>query len=182
MAEPLTDQQIDEMLGAIERTAFRLELQPQYQEAAEEDSLERFVAGQLDDPTKIPFIRGWLDTVTRLVAEGKAVERVRIQDDPLTPYQRWERWVGAWNTAAGEKIRYMSRQRAFEVHLLPAAEGADWWLLDDSYVIVMRFDKTGHHISTELETDPATVEQTCAWRDLAVTHSVPAEPKDAVSA
>lgn len=35
-------------------------------------------------------------------------------------------------------------------------------------LIMTRFDEVGHRISNELVIDPATVVQTCAWRDLAV--------------
>jgi hypothetical protein len=99
------------------------------------------------------------------------MERVRVHDDPPTPYQQWERWVGSWNIRAGETLRYMTRARAHEVGLLPAAGDVDWWLLDSNRLIAMRFDTQGRRVATELVRDPATVVQACAWRDLAVHHS-----------
>jgi hypothetical protein len=106
---------------------------------------------------------------------GRRLERVRVHDNPPTDYQRWERWAGRWNIEAGELIRYMERATAHDVGLLPAAGDTDWWLLDDSNVILMRFDKAGNRIHTELTDDPRIVAQASKWWDLAVRHSVPEE-------
>jgi hypothetical protein len=84
-----------------------------------------------------------------------------------------ERWAGQQTIAAGEVIRYMSRQCAHEVGLLPAAGEDDWWLLDDDRLVVMRFNDDGRLVENELVTDPERVAQACAWRDLAGHHSAP---------
>ena len=75
-------------------------------------------------------------------------------------------------------MRYLTRDRAHEIGLLPAAGDQDWWLLDSAQLIVMRFDREGHRIENKLVTDPATVLQACKWRDLAVHHSVQARLSD----
>jgi hypothetical protein len=106
------------------------------------------------------------------------MERVRVQEDPPTDYQRFERWLDQWNIPAGEVMRYMTLQRAREAGLLPAAGVNDWWLLDSARLIVMRFDGSGCRIASELVTDPARVLQACQWRDLAVHYSVLARLSD----
>jgi hypothetical protein len=100
---------------------------------------------------------------------------------PGLDYQRWERWISSWNIAAGETIRYLTRPRAHEIGLLPAAGTQDWWLLDSNRLIVMRFDAIGRRIHNELVTDSATVVQACAWRDLALHYSAPSEARSAVA-
>jgi hypothetical protein len=75
-------------------------------------------------------------------------------------------------------MRYLTRQRAHEIGLLPAAGNTDWWLLDSSRLIAMHFDDEGHRIKNELITDPAVVIQACMWRDLAVHHSVLNQDQD----
>ncbi|GIG62281.1 hypothetical protein Lfu02_66530 [Longispora fulva] len=135
--------------------------------------MARFLAGDPQPPTEVPELADWFTQVAKLTGQGKRIERVRVHEDPPTDYQRWERWIGTWNTGAGETIRYLTRRRAHEVGLLPAAGNFDWWLLDSHRLIVMRFDDTGHRLSNELITDPANLVQALAWRDLAVRHSTP---------
>jgi hypothetical protein len=113
-----------------------------------------------------------MEQVARQTAQGKRIGRVRVQAEPPTGYQRWERYVGRWNAAAGEDIRYMSRSRAEQIGL-PLDH--DWWLLDDDRVIAMRFAAAGEIEAMELITGPGSVAAYLTWRDLAVRNATPAE-------
>lgn len=172
MRHPLTAAEWAEELRNFQETAFRLEMQPAYSVPWEAEALARFLSGGEPRPTDEPAFRDWLDQVAGLVAGGRRIERVRIHDDPPTPYQRYVRWVGSWNKRAGEELRYMTRDEALRVGL-PATDTVEWWLMDSKRLIVMRFDHTGRHIDDELVTDPEQIEQACTWRDLAVHHSAP---------
>lgn len=171
MGRRLTEAEWAEQLRSFDHTAFRLEVQPTYAEAEETSTVKRFLAGDPQDPTEVPELQAWFDQVDALIQQGKRIERVRVHDNPPTPYQQWVRWIGTWNAKAGELIRYMTRAQARDVGLMPADGKVDWWLLDSSRLVVMRFDDDGHRIENELVTDPAEVVQACAWRDLAVHHS-----------
>ncbi len=162
-----------EQFVGFEHTAFRFEQQPAYNVTYEADQLARFLAGDPQPPTEVPSFVAWHDQIARQVAEGKRIERVRVHDDPPTPYQRWVRWVGLWNIEAGEVMRYLTRSQAHEVGLLPAAGDEDWWLFDSSRLVVMRFDDEHRLVERELVTDPERLVQAGAWRDLGVHHSVP---------
>lgn len=181
MPTQLTDAEFGEQVLAIEHSALRLELQRQYLEPVEAETLAKFTVGIHQEPTELDFMQAWFDRVRCVTSEGKRIERVRVHDEPPTTYQRWERWIGAWNIAAGERMFYLTRARAHEIGLLPAAGTTDWWLLDSNRLIVMNFDDDGRRISTELTTDPTAVQQACAWWDLAVHHGVLEEPTDAVT-
>jgi hypothetical protein len=174
----LSEDEFAEQIRSFEHTAFRLEQQRAYDVAAEREMLARFLAGDLTPPTETAAVREWFGHVAAQVAAGKRLERVRVQEEPPTPYQEWERWFGRWNSEAGESIRYMTRQEAHNVGLLPAAGNEDWWLLDSCRVVAMRFDDQGHRLESELVTEPARVVQACAWRDLAIHHSVMAGAGD----
>lgn len=182
MPNQITDAEFAEQLRTFERSAFRLELQREYREPSEADTLARFLAGNPQDPTEVPGLRDWFTQIADLTSRGRRIERVRVHDEPLTDYQRWERWIGAWNIRAGETIRYLTRQQAHDVDLLPAAGTTDWWLLDDSRLILMHFDEVGHRVANELTTDPALIEQACTWRDLAIRYGVADQPDSAVTA
>lgn len=160
-------------------SAFRLELQDSYAEPEEDDLYAAFLAGSPPPATSVPELHDWYDAVAGHVRAGRPVERVRVQRDPPTPYQRFERWLDRWNIPAGEVMRYLSVARAHEIGLLPDAAGTDWWLLDEARLVVMYFDDRGRRVSNELITDPEMVTKACAWRDLAVSHSTKAELENA---
>lgn len=169
--QPLTGAEFSEALATFEHTAFRLELQPAYAEPSEAELVSAFLRGDPPPATTVPELRDWYAQVAAQVREGKRVGRVRVQEDPPTDYQRFERWLDRWNLEAGETMRYMTRQRAHQIGLLPNAGTTDWWLLDSTRLIVMWFDGEGHRIQNILTTDPADVIKACKWRDLAVHHS-----------
>ena len=172
MGIALTDAEFADRLRTFAHTAFRLELQPVYLEPEEAETVAKFVGGQPEPPTEVPGLRSWFEQIAELISAGRHIERVRVHEDPPTDYQRWERWIGGWNTTAGETIRYMTRDQAHDIGLLPAAGDIDWWLLDDDRLIMMTFGG-GRRIHNELVTDPKIVAQARAWRDLAVRHSAP---------
>lgn len=174
----LSDAEFGEALATFEHTAFRLELQDAYAEPDEAAALAGFLAAGHADPAAIPGFREWCEQVAAQALAGKRMERVRVHSDPPTGYQRFERWLDQWNIAAGETMRYLTRQRAHEIGLLPAAGTADWWLLDSSRLIIMRFDDQHHRIQNTLTDDPKAVIQAGKWRDLAVHHSVQAQLSD----
>jgi hypothetical protein len=169
----LTEEQFGQALASFGHTAFRLELQSAYAEPCEADLLAAWNRGERPDPAEtVPELRDWYEQVAGQARAGKRVERVRVQRLPPTPYQQFERWLDRWNLGAGEVMRYITRSRAEEIGLLPAAGDTDWWLLDSSRLVVMRFDRAGRRVGTELVTNPKAVIKACAWRDLAVHHSV----------
>ena len=177
----ISPDEFGEIIHDFDHTAFRLELQDSYAEAEEDDLYAAFLTGDADPPTTVPELREWYRRVAEHVRLGKRIGRVRVQQDPPTPYQQFERWLDRWNLAAGETMRYLTRDRAHEVGLLPAVGTTDWWLLDSSKLIAMHFDDEGNRIRNDLITDPKVVIQACKWRDLAVHHSVLAERQDAAA-
>lgn len=168
MAQLLSETEWAEQLRTFDDTAFRFECQPAYAEAEEAEAVRRFLAGNPQAATEVPELRAWFEQVATLVADGRRIERVRVHDEPPTPYQRWVRWIDQWNRAAGETIGYITRATAHAAGLEPALTDVDWWLMDEERLIVMRFDTRGRRIENELVDDPARVAQACAWRDLAV--------------
>jgi hypothetical protein len=173
MGEPLTDEQLDELLENFRDTAFRMETRRQYALSYERAVYERFLAGEEPPPaTQIDWWRPWLDWVGQLTAQGRRLQRVRVLDDPPTDYQRFSLWGGRWNVQAGEQISYLARATAAELGI-PAAQ--DWWLFDAVTLVVVRFGAADDLAGQELVTDPQVVARYRRWRDLAITRSRPAE-------
>lgn len=171
MGVPVTQAEFDQMLANPSQSAFRLETQPEYELDYEQEEFDRFLSGTQTPPPEVGWWRPWLDRIAVLVGEGKTVSRVRILAEPPSPYQRWELWAARWHAEAGEDIRYMTRTAAAELGL---PLNYDWWLIDDSQLIVMRYTSGGAVSSTELVTDKGTLALHREWRDLAVNRAIPA--------
>ena len=176
MGQRLTGEDFNNLFRYFTDTAFRLEVQPVYTVADEQESVREFLAGEPRPVTEFPFYADWLDKIRAATAAGKHVARVRVLDEPPTDYQRWEIWSGQYNTAAGETIRYLPRSRAISIGL-PVID--DWWLFDSTSLATMRFSTNGEPLGGEILTDADAVAQHCALRDLAVRHSDPAPPSAA---
>src|SRR5262249_48277863 len=73
---------------------------------------QRFIAGQPTAPPQVSWWRPWLDRVRGWKERGMEVGRVRVDDVPLTPYQRWQRWSEPGDRGGGGGIRHLPRARA----------------------------------------------------------------------
>ncbi|TFI22466.1 hypothetical protein E4P36_29635 [Streptomyces sp. 4R-3d] len=105
-------------------------------------------AGQRIDPTaRWPE---WYELVSRATCRGVEVRRARIVSEPVSEYIRFEYEVTqGLNIAAGEEVRWLPRRRATGI----ALPGNDFWLFDDSLVLINHFDGDGDSLEHELTTD-----------------------------
>ncbi|MFK3984458.1 DUF6879 family protein [Micromonospora sp. NPDC050397] len=168
MGEQLTGDDFNNLFRYFTDTAFRLEVQPVYTVADEQQSLEEFLAGEPRPVTDFPFYAAWLDKIHAATTQGKRVERVRVLEEPPTDYQRWEMWSGQYNIAAGEVIRYIPRSRGTSIGL-PIKD--DWWLFDSRRLAIMRFSEQGEPLGGEIISEPEIVARHRQSWDLAVKHS-----------
>lgn len=156
-----------QMLATYRHTAWRWENQPVYEIADERRNFEAFLTGHPEDPMGDPYIAPWMLQVAEQVQAGRHIARVRVIEEPPTDYQRWELWLDRWNTAAGERIDYLTRSQAAALGG-PLFENADWWLFDDSHVMLMHFDEAGRRVRVELTGDTVDVLAARLWRTRAL--------------
>jgi hypothetical protein len=145
---------------SFEDTAYRLELRDRYAVDEEREPMRRFLAGApADDAWFMDFfeaVRGWRDA-------GKRVERVRVVSEPLGDYARFLLDLARLNTAAGEDVRYLARERAAGLRL----PDHDYWLFDSARVAVLHFDEEDRLVGVEPVTAPEVVVEHCRARDAA---------------
>lgn len=146
------------------RTAFRLEVLPQYGVASDGTDVARYLAGE-PDPTperKNP----WLDELRAEKAAGKYRHRVHVLTRPLTGYLRYEcEWGYVPNVAAGETVRILDlTSRTAPAGLIDE----EFWLLDDDTVVVMHYNADGEFLGADLAND---VGRYVRARDVAVAAS-----------
>jgi hypothetical protein len=89
--------------------------------------------------------------------------------EPHSDYTRFGLDLARVNVAAGEDIRYLSRDRAERLEL----PGYDFWLIDSPRVAIVRFGEDDVLGGAEIPADPAVVARQCLWRDLAWQHATP---------
>jgi hypothetical protein len=118
--------------------------------------LRKFLKGEPDD---LSWMQAWLRMIREAAAEGRRFARVRVVDLPMSDWTRYSYALAEHNIKAGEDIRYVERSNA------PDLPADDYWLLDSSKLIVMRFDETDRFIDGELVEDPAEIVQANYWRD-----------------
>jgi hypothetical protein len=153
------------------RTAFRLETLQQYEVASDGSDFARYLAGEAE-PTperKQP----WLDRLRSERARGLRRSRVRLVTHPVTDYTRYEcEWGYTPNVKAGEEVLILDAREAAvsEVDVGWLTECGDFWLLDDSHVVVMHYGPEGQFLGAERAEDVAP------YRDVAQLAMEPAEP------
>ena len=107
------------------------------------------------------WFQNWLSMIRTATAEGRRFSRVRVVSVPLTDYSRFGVFCSQYTNAAGEEIRYLTRDQARD---LP---DYDYWLFDSRLLVKMHFDEEEHFLGGEVITDPAVIEQHAYWRDAA---------------
>jgi hypothetical protein len=156
----LLGEEFNQLFRTFQHTAFRLEVRDTYDASYENESLRKFLAGEPDD---LPWMQDWLAMIRDATSKGRRFRRVRVVSWPLTDYSRFGVWCARFTNAAGEDIRYLTRDRA-------QAEGLpehDYWLFDSRKLVRMHFDDANVFLGGEVVHDPATVVDHNYWRDAA---------------
>lgn len=165
----MTPEDFDALFDSFEHTVVRLETLPEYRVGgAEAERLAAFHAGR---PRPLRSVRNdpWLTRIALTTAAGKSWSRVRVVDDPLTPYQRYQLQSHVEAQACGEEVLIARRS-------LTSNGGPDFWLFDagrpGARAVVMDYDEQGRWLGAHLVDDPAEVERLAAAvekvRDVAV--------------
>ncbi|MFD5552285.1 DUF6879 family protein [Streptomyces sp. NPDC127068] len=150
---------------AFEREAWRFEAQPTYTMPNEQENVARFLRGE-DKPAD--HNARWHERVRGYVESGKRIGRVRIVQQSLTDYQRYQfAWGIPGNIAAGEDIRILD---VTETDFRLPIPGQDWWMFDDVRIAHLNFRPDGTQINREsYEGDLGPYR---AWQHTALEHAV----------
>ncbi|TCO60565.1 hypothetical protein EV192_103140 [Actinocrispum wychmicini] len=107
------------------------------------------------------WFRNWLSMIKQASGEGRRFSRVRIVSVPLTDYSRFGIYCSTYTNAAGEDIRYLTRDSAAD---LP---DYDYWLFDSRTLVRMLFDEDETFLGGEVIEDAESVVDHNYWRDAA---------------
>jgi hypothetical protein len=164
------EEELGHLLSTFRRSAWRLEALDRYLSPGEAPGLAAFLRGDPCPPND-PELDEWLAVLQGLPDQGRTLGRVHAITGPLSPYLRFEiEWGYALMAAAGEDIRILHRRSWAD---MPFSQPPDFWLIDDSVAVVMRYDGDGRWLGMDLLSDASDLATYCSLRDLAVDHSVP---------
>jgi hypothetical protein len=135
-----------------------LETRDQYKSGNEADALRQFIAGESVD---MGWFSNWLTMIREATQEGRRFSRVRVVSTPLTDYSRFGIFCSEYTNAAGEDIRYLTRDQAGD---LP---DYDFWLFDSRKLVKMLFDDDENFLGAEVVDDSTTIVDHNYWRDAA---------------
>ena len=142
---------LTEQLGSITRSGFRLEGRQVYDVSAEVESIQAWRDGK-PRPERSVRTNSYLQQVARQVLEGADRCRVRVVEQPLSEYTRYQLQGYVETQAAGERVLLVDRELVDEGDL-----ELDYWLLDagsgHTRAVLMHYDEQGHIIDRELVTD-----------------------------
>ena len=151
---------------SYQHTAYRLEVKDNYADPGEAEHVQKFLAGEPGDDS---WMEDWMGLILRRTLEGQRIERVRVVTEPWSDYTRFGINLSRLNTAAGEDIRYLSRDRANKLGL----PTYDYWLLDSSKMCVLRHDDQDVLLGAEVINDPAIIVEHARYRDIAQRFALP---------
>ena len=132
----------------------RVETLDRYTSTSDGTEFARFRAGERE-PDRVSKA-AWLDRLRADAASGRPWRRLRVVAPPLTDYVRYScEWGYTDNGAAGEQIRVLD--------LATAPPGCDvllrlgdFYLLDNTDAVAMRYDPAGQFLSAEPVAEPLT--------------------------
>jgi hypothetical protein len=147
----VTPEEFDALFDRFRLTVARLEALPAYDVGGQEAvRIQAFREGR-PRPVRSVVTDPWLARIAvSTITAGKRWTRVRVVDDPLTDYQRYQLTSHQEAQAVGEQVLIAPRSVVGDV-------GPDFWLFDesepDAHAVVMRYDAQGHWLGASVVTD-----------------------------
>lgn len=135
-------------------------MRDRYNAPREVESFRKFLAGEPDD---LAWAESWFSMIREATAKGRRFSRVRVVSLPLTDYSRFGLWGSQFTNAAGEDIRYLTRDVAQSIQL----PNHDYWLFDSRKLARMHFGEDDRFFGAEIIEDPVEIVQHNYWRDVA---------------
>lgn len=151
----MTPEEFDALFDSFRHTVARLETLPAYDVGGSEAArIQAFREGR-PRPLRSVATDPWLARIAvSTVTAAKQWIRVRVVDEPLTDYQRYQLASYRESQAAGEQV-------AITLRSFVGDAGPDFWLFDegepDAHAVVMSYDGQGHWLGAELVTDRSKV-------------------------
>ena len=173
-AEPITDEGFGKLFTAYQRSAWRLELLPQYLIPGD-IYYPAFLAGEPVPPHPEGqwWKKGeaWINTIKGNVAAGRMMGRVHVLPEQLTPYLRFEiEWGYCYDSQAGDDIRLLEAGRVADDIRKLAVQ--DFWVFDDRMVVLCDYKPDGTWVGGRVVSEGVDVSAFLQVRELALREAI----------
>ncbi len=157
------------LFDSFRHRVVRFEALPAYSVGgAEAERIQAFRDGR-PRPERSVRTSPWLARIATSTLEGKSWSRVRVVDNPLSEYQRFQLSSYVESQAVGEQITITPRG-AMPDH------GPDFWLFDDGFpgacAVLMHYHDDGRLDRRELVVDPGMIAAMAGVLRIAENHAV----------
>lgn len=143
----MTDE-FDALFDQFKRTAFRLETLPAYRVGGQEAAALAAWSEGRPRPERSVRTQPWLARVAATTAQGKRWRRLRVLDEPLTDYQRYQLTSGSYleSMACGDETLLITPT----VHEQWVRRIGDFWLFDHGEAteraVAMNYSADGEYL------------------------------------
>lgn len=151
-------------------TAVRLETLQRYEVEHEAADFTQFEATGQVPSAATPDDDEWLRLIADGVAAGKRWERMRVVQQPLSSYLRFEMHIYGELAAAGERIYIVDL--GTDPRLVEEFR-QDWWLFDGETLVYLHYDDRGRFLDVEHVTTDVAIEDARRQHELAARFAVP---------
>lgn len=166
----MTPETFDALFDTFRHTVARLETLPAYDVGGAEAARIRAFRDGTPRPERSVRTDPWLARIAATTAVGKRWTRVRVVDEPLTDYQRYQLESYRESQAVGEQVSLVPRSLAHD-------NGPDFWLFDhgheSAHAVLMSYDDAGHWLGADLVDDADVVANLARRREGAALRAEP---------
>jgi hypothetical protein len=165
----VTDDEFDALFEGFQHTAFRYEGRPRYAVGGQE--AEQLAAWRRGEPRAERSVRtsDWLRRIAVTTAAGKQWCRVRVVDQPVPEYLRFELAGLVENQVAGDQTLMIEREYA--------VDGPDFWLFDGgtelAQAVLLLYTDEGEFDDLQLVTESAALAELEQARQHLLAQAVP---------
>ena len=134
---------LGELISTFKKSAKRLEILQEFHiEGGEWENFQKFKRGEV--APAFPELVEWKEQLAEWTKQGKTVERVRVFENPLSDYLKYE-ILEAYAPCAlsGQKVNFVSRKQLEKV--VGKKQVKDFWIFDDKYVYEMDYDENHNY-------------------------------------
>jgi hypothetical protein len=132
-------------LNTATTSLFRFESLQDYDVEGEKEEVKIFKqTRQLDDSD----MKEWWSFIDGKVATGVQMQRVRLVMMPMTDYTEMELEIHKKSALHGDDIRTITEEKFKTLNVVPKF---DFWLIDDTIVLIMNYDLTGKYLGFSVQ-------------------------------
>lgn len=158
----ISGEEFGQLFKSYKLSAWRLELLTAYAIPSEDPEFKAFVEGAPIAPVSRDELCGdsnWCKLIRGHLEAGRSMGRVHVLPERLTPYLKYEiEWGYTFNNNAGDDIKLLPAASISNTLRERLSTFQDFWLFDDSKIVLCDYSPTGAFDGAREVTDPSVLD------------------------